>query len=86
MLQFEDLQNISPKIIQDYEHLTVTNKGSFLHQKKFSFFWYIIQNFRKPNQELLYQNAFWCGLVLNGLTHWQNTLMSLFSDLNYHSD
>ena len=24
--------------------------------------------FRKRNQELLYQNAFWCGLVLNGLT------------------
>ena len=36
-------------------------------QKKFLFFWYIIQNFRKPNQELLYQNAFCCGLVLNGL-------------------
>ena len=24
--------------------------------------------FRKLNQELLYENAFWCGLVLNGLT------------------
>ena len=25
------------------------------------------RTFRKPNQELLYQTTFWCGLVLNGL-------------------
>ena len=32
--------------------------GFIFCRKFFSFFWYIIQNFRKPNQELLYQNAF----------------------------
>ena len=48
------------------QHLTVTNEGSFFCSIFFSFFWYII--FRKPNQELLYQTTFWCGLVLNGLS------------------
>ena len=46
--QFEDLQIISPKIIQDYEpsqHLTVTNEGSFFCRNIFSLFWYTIQNF-----------------------------------------
>ena len=32
--------------------------------------------FRKPNQELFYQNAFWCGLVLDGLIREQVALCS----------
>ena len=46
--QFEDLQIISPKI----------NKGSFFAKKNSPSFGTLFRIFRKPNQELLYQNAF----------------------------
>ena len=69
--QFEDSQIISRKIIpMSHRNIELwqNNEVSFFAGKcSLSFGTFRI--FRKPNQELLYQNAFLCGLVLNGLMH-----------------
>ena len=45
----------------------MTNEGSFFAENSSLSFGTWFRIFRKPNQELLYQTTFWCGLVLNGL-------------------
>ena len=69
--QFEDLQIILPEIIP-IRLWAITfncNKwGLFFCIKFFSSFWYLIKKFLENLiKNYMYQNAFWCGLVLNGL-------------------
>ena len=62
------------------QHLTVTNAENF-----YISFGTLFRIFRKPNQELLYQITFWCGLqkshVLLGFTHKTGPTRTLNKDL-----